>query len=127
MAIDAWVPLFSKLIWPAVIVTVGGIYHEQAGQLIGNLNRAIESGRGVKVADLFEVSAGTPIADVIKASATDVGTDVDLSGVQSFDTVAEKGSSSALQQLQEKLRQSEGQTVEVLALRDGPSYSIDLL
>jgi hypothetical protein len=127
MAVDAWVPLFAKLIWPAVIVGVGGIYHEEAGRLIGNLNGAIESGRSVKVVDLFEIGAGTPIGDVVKASATDAGTDVDLSGVQSFDSVAEKGSSSALQQLQQKLVQSPGQTIEVLALRDNSQYSIDLL
>ena len=127
MAIDAWVPLFAKLIWPAVIVTVGGIYHEEAGRLIVNLNGAIESGRSVKVVDLFEIGAGTPIGEVVKASATDIGADLDLSGVQSFDSVAEKGSSSALQQLQEKLRQSGGQTIEVLALRDNSMYSIDLL
>ena len=76
---------------------------------------------------MFEIGEGTPIGEVVKASATDAGTDLDLSGVQSFNSVAEKGSSSALEQLQDKLRQSEGQTIEVLALRDKSQYSIDLL
>lgn len=129
MAVDAWVPLFAKLIWPAVIVTVGGIYHEEAGRLIGNLNGAIESGRSVEVIDIFKVGAGKPIGEVVNASATDVGTEIDLSvgNVQSFNAIAEKGSSSALAQLQDRLRQSPGQTIEVLALRDDVTYSIELL
>ena len=129
MAVDAWVPLFAKLIWPAVIVTVGGIYHEEAGRLIGNLNGAIESGRSVKVVDIFEVGAGTPIGEVVKASATDVGKELDLSvnSVGTYDAFVGKGSSALLYSLQDKLRESPGQTIDVLGLRNGLTYSTTLL
>jgi hypothetical protein len=129
MALDAWVPLFAKLVWPAVIVGVGTVYHAEAGRLVGNFNNAIEAGRSVKVVDLFEIGAGTPIGEVVEATAKDVGKEIDLSvnAIGGYDAFVDKGSGQFLYELQERLRQSPGQTIEVLGLRDGYRYSTKLL
>jgi hypothetical protein len=66
---------------------------------------------------------------VVEATAKDVGKEIDLSvnAIGGYDAFVDKGSGQLLYELQDRLRQSPGQTIEVLGLRDGFRYSTKLL
>jgi CBS domain-containing protein len=129
MPLESWIPLFSKLVWPAVAVGVVAVYHDETGRLLDNFNNAIGAGRSVKVADWLEIGAGTPIGQLVQASAADVGKEIDISvnRVGGYEEFAFKGSAEFLAQLQQQLRESPGKTIDVLMIVSGHEYSTKLL
>jgi CBS domain-containing protein len=129
MPLESWIPLFTKMVWPAVAVGVVAVYHDETGALLHNFNAAITAGRPVKVADWLEIGAGTPIGDLVKVSATDPGKNIDLSmnRVGGYEEFTFKGSAEFLTQLQEQLRASPGKTIDVLVVAAGHEYSTKLL
>lgn len=129
MPIESWIPLFTKLVWPAVAVGVVAVYHDETGALLRNLNTAITAGRPVKVADWLEIGAGTPIGELARASGADLGKDIDLSvnTVGGYEEFVFKGSAEFLDRLQRQLRESPGKTIDVLVVAAGHEYSTKLL
>ena len=129
MPLESWIPLFSKLVWPAFAVGVVAPYHDETGRLLDNFNDAIGAGRSVKVADWLEIGAGTPIGQLVQASAADVGKEIDISvnRVGGYEEFAVKGSAEFLAQLQQRLRESPGKTIDVLMIVSGHAYSTKLL
>jgi len=129
MPLESWIPLFTKMVWPAVAVGAVAVYHDETGALLHNFNAAITAGRPVKVADWLEIGAGTPIGDLVKVSATDPGKNIDLSvsRVGGYEEFVFKGSAEFLDQLQRQLRESPGKTIDVLVVASGHGYSTKLL
>src|SRR5262245_40659487 len=129
MPLESWVPLFTKMVWPAFAIGVVAVYHEDAGKLLANVNEAITSGRAVKVADWLEIGAKTQIGQLVNASAPDPGKNIDLSvsRVGGYEEFVFKGSAEFLDRLQQQLRQSNGKTIDVLVVASGNTYITKLL
>ncbi len=129
MVLDKWIPFFTKLVWPTLIVGLVAVYHADAGSLVHNFAEAIKAGRSVRIGDLLEIGAGAPIGDLVKASAPDLGRDIDISvsTVGGYQDFVEKGSYAFLDQLRGQLQQSQGKTIDVLVVSSGREYSTKLL
>jgi hypothetical protein len=129
MSLDKWVPLFSKLVWPAVIVGVVGVYRDEAGTLIQNVTKAIGEGRSVEVPGILKVGERTSIGELVSMAPADVGKNIDLSvdAVGGFEEIVRKGDSRLLDQLQQRLRESPGKTIDILVLAAGQQYSPRLM
>ena len=127
--ISAWVPFFSKLVWPVLIVGMVIAFRGEAAALIKRVEEAIGEGRAVEVWDLFKIGERTSIGTLAEVKATDVGSGIDLSvdRVGGFEEVVRKGSSRLLDQLKRKLQESPGARIDVMMVTSDQRYSTKLL
>lgn len=127
--IAAWVPFFSKLVWPVLIVGLVIAFRGEAGALIKRIEEAIGEGRAVEVWDLFKIGERTSIAALAEVKAADVGRGIDLSvdRVGGFEEVVMKGSGALLDQLKRKLQEQPGARIDVMMVTSDQRYSTRLL
>lgn len=118
-----WVPLFSKLVWPVLLLLAVIVFNKQAGEVYSEVIRAIKEGRGVKIGSFLELSE--------RAKATNIqelaGSKVTLDAVRGPSAEVVKGSMGLLQQLKTQLQRSPNQRIEVLKIVDGPRYSAKVI
>lgn len=118
-----WIPLFSKLVWPVVILLALIVFNKQVGEVYSEVVRAIKEGRGVKIGGFIELSErakATNIQDLIGARLT-------VDAVRGPSTEVVKGSMELLDRLKTQLPDFPNQRIDVMKIIDGPRYSAKVI
>ncbi|WP_159523311.1 CBS domain-containing protein [Sunxiuqinia indica] len=114
-----WIPFLQQLIWPVFIVLLLIVFK---GKLEGLYKMATE-GREIEIAGVFKIGQAIKETE-IKQFATG---DLSIEAMEGDEFAIEKGSWEMLNQLQEKLRNSELNSIDVMILRPDKYYFKNLL
>ena len=127
--LDSYIPLFSKLVWPALIIGALLAYHGRIDSILCHVDDAISRGQPVEIGNYFKLGEAS-VDQLHSLGPADVGKNLDLSieRVGGYSAFIEKGSANLLDQVQKQLQQDpNGRTIDVLVVKSGQKYSVQLL
>jgi hypothetical protein len=126
--LDSYIPLFSKLVWPALIIGALLAYHGRIDSILCHVDDAISRGQPVEIGNYFKLGEAISVEQLHNFAPADVGKDIDLTKVGGYSAFTEKGSSALLDQLHKQLQNDpKGKTIDLLLLTSGGQYSAELL
>lgn len=112
-------PLLGKLIWPIFICILLIIYSEK----IEGIYKMVTEGRSLEIAGMFKVGEKIKNSE-IKNFAPD---DFSVEAIIKDENEINKSSSNKLFQLQDKLRRSKTNSIDILNIRNNKTYDKELL
>ena len=120
MKIKDWMPLFSQMVWPVILIVALMIFWPEVSELYGLMRKAVfVEGRSFKAANLFEIGEKVD-ATKIKAGTS---TGLTIEAIKGDYYSAIKGSGEYLERLKEAVHSIPNRRFEVLKIRDGVRYS----
>lgn len=114
-----WIPFMQQLIWPLFIVLLIIVFK---GKLEGLYKMATE-GREIEIAGVVKIGQAIQETEIRQFATGDLSIDA----MEGDEFAIEKGSWEMLNQLQEKLRNSELSSIDVMIIRPNKHYFKNLL
>ena len=114
-----WIPVLEKLIWPVFIVILLVVFRDK----LNGLYQMTTQGRSLEIAGWIKIGEQVQNTDINSFASHDLS----LEAVERDDHVVDKGGEGQLRQLQDKLRNAELQSIDILKVTDNKIYDKDLL
>ncbi len=115
----AWIPLIEKMIWPVFIIILLIVFKSK----VEGLYKMATEGRSLEIAGWLKIGEKVENTE-IKTFAPE---DLSIEALEGDEFVIEKGSEQMLRELQEKLRNSEIKSIDILKITDNKTYYRKLL
>jgi CBS domain-containing protein len=119
-----WIPLITKLVWPAIIALLLIVFHRQVAEIYSIAYERMQAGGSIEIGGflrLGEKATDTAIKDLSP-------TNIPIEGIGGAEGVVRKDSRPALAQLQQDLANNPGSAINTLLVTDDIQvYSVPLL
>lgn len=114
-----WIPILQQLIWPVFIIVLLFVFKDKVN---GLYNMATE-GREIEIAGILKIGQKIKETEIRQFASSDMS----VEGLEGDEVTVSKGGMDMLGQLQERLRNSELKSIDVMVLDDYKYYVRDML
>ena len=116
---NIWMPIIERLIWPVFIVALLVIFREKVN---GLYNMATE-GRSLEIGGWLKIGEKVQNTDIVNFTSQDLS----IEAIEGDEFAIEKGGERMLNDIQEKLRNSEIKSIDILKITNNKTYYRDML
>ncbi|MDN3670562.1 hypothetical protein QWY93_14660 [Echinicola jeungdonensis] len=116
---QSWLAILEKMIWPIFIIVLLFVFRDK----INGLYEMATEGRSVEIAGWLKIGEKVQQTEINQFATKDLS----IEAVEGSGSVIEKGGENRLIELQEKLRNSEIKSFDILKITNNKIYYKDLL
>lgn len=123
-----WIPIISKLVWPALALVMFLIFHKQVGEIYDIAMDRLRTGGSLEIGGFIKLGEKANTTPISELSLNDVPLEIVANQSSGVSRGVEKGGFQRLSALQSEVENNPNKVINTLLIPDNISrYSIELL